>query len=180
MTDDFRRLVKGLGTIDDFTGLKKRANVYLTSQTWRAKGDKRSRRQQWVCMFQTQYHPVMYPFLHTHLTPATSPYPKAPLASFLLPSIQIIITVMTPYAALSVITELLWSFRSFPLKVRFDQSHVLFCPKTPQLSENRTPSLNGGQPSYTWSMPDFSAWSQTLCSFFSTLCYSSLYKALVS
>lgn len=46
--------------------------------------------------------------LSTH-TPHTChfPYPKAPLASFLLPSIQIIITVITPYAALSVITELL-------------------------------------------------------------------------
>lgn len=133
---DFRRLMKDTRTMDDFTGLKKRANVYLMSKTWWAKGDKKSQRQQWVCMFQTQCYAVTYPFLHTPLTPATSPCPKAPLASFLLPSIQIIIMVMTPYGALSIITELLWSFSSFALKVRFDQSHILFSSQdTPAIWE---------------------------------------------
>lgn len=43
---DFRRLMKHTRTMDDFMGLKKRANVYLMSKTWRAKGDKKSQRQQ--------------------------------------------------------------------------------------------------------------------------------------
>ena len=43
---DFRRLMKDTRTMDDFTGLMKRANMYLMSKTWQAKGDKKSQRQQ--------------------------------------------------------------------------------------------------------------------------------------
>lgn len=51
-----------------FRVLKKRPDVNFESKTWQAKGVIKSQRQKWVGMFQSQCHPVAYPFLHIPLT----------------------------------------------------------------------------------------------------------------
>lgn len=132
---DFRRLMKDTRTMDDFTGLKKRANVYLMSKTWQAKGDKKSETTMSVHVSNTVLCSDVP--LSTH-TPHTChfPRPKAP-GQLSLP--------LNPdhhngydsiWCSLSIITELLWSFSSFALKVRFDQSHILFSSQdTPAIWE---------------------------------------------
>lgn len=142
-----------------FRVLKKRPDVNFESKTWQAKGVIKSQRQKWVGMFQSQCHPVAYPFPYIPLTHVPLPLSygtPGQLSLTLDPDHHSGYDSMPCFAYNHRATMIISLFH---LESDLISPMFSFLPKSPQLSKNKTPSLYLGQPSPAWCIPNISVWS---------------------